>query len=237
MYNGILNQTQIDSFWDQGFILIPSFYSEEIVDSLHLSAISHFTKNPEFKHDQEFIQKSSTDVIPWFPQQTGNELFDDVQNHQSIDTITQSLMGPDWFSQDAMVMYSKPLSNGQAWHQDCPPENPNHFNLNRLVYTSDINDQTGGFIVVRPGTHKTCPISSGDLHEDFDDQVTLMPTKGSLILLHGHTWHRVTPTLNSPRLSINFRCIPKCVPSNITDICVYRNMRYQFSTQTVLSQQ
>jgi ectoine hydroxylase len=237
MHNTLLTPYQIKTFWEQGFLFIPSFYPDKVIDKLHLSGISHFTENPAFKHNQEFIKKSSTDVIPWFPQQTGNALFDDVQNHQSIIAITESLMGLDWSTQDAMVMYSKPGSNGQAWHQDCPPENPNHFNLNRLVYTSDITEQTGGFIVVRPRTHRVCPISSGDLHEDFVDQVVLKPTKGSLILLHGHTWHRVTHTLNSPRLSINFRCIPRCVPSNITDICVYRNMRYQFSTQTVLTQQ
>jgi hypothetical protein len=235
MVNGILNQSQIDSFWGQGYLHIPSFFSDEIVDKLHYSGISHFTKNPEFKHDKEFIHKSSTDVIPWFPQQEGNKLFDNIQKYKSMYTITNSLMGLGWSSQDAMVMYSKSGSNGQAWHQDCPPENPNHFNLNRLVYTSDINGQTGGIIVVRPKTHLTCPITSGGQQQDFDDQVLLKPNKGSLILLHGHTWHRVTPILNTPRLSINFRCIPNNVPNNITDICVYRNMRYQFSTQTVLS--
>lgn len=237
MLRRILNQTEVDNFWELGYLLIPDFYSDVLLSTLHQSAISHFTRNPEFKHEQAFILRSSTDVIPWFPQQLGIELFNEIQNHKSMYTVTQSLLGPDWRSQDAMVMYSKPESKGQAWHQDCPPENPSQFNLNRLVYTADINEKTGGFIVVRPRTHQNCPISLGDPQEDFSDQVVLKPTKGSLILLHGHTWHRVTPTLDTPRISINFRCTPNGAKSDITDVCVYRNMRYQFSTQTVLSQQ
>lgn len=136
-------------------------------------------------------------------------------------------------SQDSTLA---PHSKGQAWHQDCAPENPAHFNLNRLVYTHDITAQMGGQTVVMPGTHKRGLIPAGDPLADMDQQVVLELKKGTLLLLHGHTWHRVLPINDTPRVSSNFRSAPKGTPENITDICVYRNMRYQFSTSQVIEE-
>jgi hypothetical protein len=73
-------------------------------------------------------------------------------------------------------------------------------------------------------------LSYGDPVGEFDDQVVLRPKKGTLVLLHGHTWHRVLPITGSYRFSTNYRSAPKDTPDDITDICVYRNMRYRFST-------
>jgi ectoine hydroxylase len=59
-------------------------------------------------------------------------------------------------------------------------------------------------------------------------------TKGTMIFLHGHCWHRVMPVKSAYRISVNFRAVPLGVPEDITDICVYRNMRYKFSTAQIL---
>ena len=47
-----------------------------------------------------------------------------------------------------MVMFSKQGSKGQSWHQDCPPEDTSRFNLNRLVYSMDIDASIGGETLV-----------------------------------------------------------------------------------------
>jgi len=65
-------------------------------------------------------------------------------------------------------------------------------------------------------------------------QVTIAPRKGSLVLLHGHCWHRVLPVGSTSRVSTNYRATPAGTPGNVTDVCVYRNMRFQFSTQSVV---
>ena len=70
--------------------------------------------------------------------------------------------------------------------------------------------------------------------ENFSDQWVLSPTKGMLVLLHGHTWHRVRPVTGKYRVSTNYRSMPKGTPDDITDICVYRNMRYKFATSEVV---
>ena len=49
----------------------------------------------------------------------------------------------------------------------------------------------------------------------WTDQVVISPKKGTLLLLHGHTWHRVLPIHGSYRFSSNFRSAPKGTPEEI----------------------
>ena len=133
-----------------------------------------------------------------------------------------------------MTMFSKKGTKGQAWHQDCSPDVISQFNMNRLVYSSDITAEIGGQTVVIPGSHRRGELTIGDVDEEFSDQVVLSPSKGTLVLLHGHTWHRVKPVQGAYRVSTNYRSMPKGTPEDITDICVYRNMRYKFATNEVV---
>ena len=77
-----------------------------------------------------------------------------------------------------------------------------------------------------------------DLEGNFeeDKKVVLSPKKGSLVFLHGQCWHGVLPVTGDYRVSTNYRCAPKGTPENITDIGIYRNIRYQFSTEQVLEE-
>jgi hypothetical protein len=63
----------------------------------------------------------------------------------------------------------------------------------------------------------------------------LAPKKGDLVILHGHAWHRVLPAVQK-RTSVNFRAAPAGTTDGITDICVYRNMRYRFSTSEIVEE-
>lgn len=221
-------------FWRQGYLVLEDFFDAHLMDRYQRLILEHFGEHQQFLHDDTFLQKAQTEVIPWFPQRQGCTPFNQVEQDRRLRLLTQSLLGAGWQSHYSMVMFSKPGSKGQAWHQDCPPEDPSVFNLNRLVYTMDINAHTGGQVVIRPGTHLQGELTMGALHEDFADQVVLTPHKGTLVLLHGHTWHRITPIGEHFRVSTNYRCAPLGVPEDITDICVYRNMRYQFSSRKVL---
>jgi len=87
-----------------------------------------------------------------------------------------------------------------------------------------------------PGSHRMGLLPAGNPHEDLGGQRVLNPRKGTLVLLHGHTWHRVLPVTGAFRFSTNFRAAPSGTEANITDICVYRNMRYQFSTSRVVEE-
>lgn len=221
-------------FERDGFAVIEDFFDPGLMQAMAQLIREHFGDDPAFLHDDEFLEKSQTDVIPWFPQNEGVEAFDTVDEDSRLQELTRMILGAEWASQYCMVMFSKQGSSGQAWHQDCPPDDPRVFNLNRLVYTTDITDEIGGQTVVVPGSHKTGLLPAGDPVADFDEQIVLRPRQGTLVLLHGHTWHRVLPIKGPYRFSTNYRAAPADTPPDLTDICVYRNMRYQFSTSSII---
>ena len=225
----------LNEFERDGYLVIENFFRSSIMDNLDLLIRARFGRDPEFFHNDEFLDKSQTEVIPWFPQNEGVQEFDVIDIDERFAELSQAILGGDWKSQYCMVMWSKQGTSGQAWHQDCAPDDPTMFNLNRLVYTSDITDEIGGQTVVVPGSHKTGLLPVGDPAGDFEGQVVLRPKKGTLVLLHGHTWHRVLPIKGAHRFSTNYRAAPAGTPDDVTDVCVYRNMRYQFSTSKVVA--
>lgn len=225
-----------NTFWRQGYLVLEDFFAAQAMDSLQSLILGHYGLNPEYEHEAAFLSKSATQVIPWFPQRSGEQAFDEIEHSNDMRTLTKAILGKGWKSLYCMTMFSKKGTKGQAWHQDCPPDDPQQFNLNRLVYTMDINEQVGGELLVMPGSHRLGKLPAGEVNEDFSEQIILTPKKGTLVIIHGHTWHRVLPIKGAYRLSTNYRAVPQNTPEDITDICVYRNMLYQFSTSKVLEE-
>lgn len=231
-------------FWRNGYLVLEEFFDAELMDQLDHNIRKYFGDNPAFRHEKEFLSKSKTEVIPWFPQNPdladySEKLaapFDRLEQDQRLKLLTASLLGDNWNALYSMVMYSRKGTVGQAWHQDCPPDDGEKFNINRLVYTREISDDIGGQTVVMPGSHRMGELPAGEPHEDLEGQVILKPRRGTLVLLHGHTWHRVLPITGAFRFSTNYRVCPTGTPADITDICVYRNMRYSFSTNSVIEE-
>lgn len=231
-------------FWEQGYLVLENFFDESLMDGMDVCIREWFGDEPQFWHNEEFLKKSKTEVIPWFPQNPDlNEYdakkaapFDQLESDTRLASLTQALLGEDWSALYCMVMFSRKDTSGQSWHQDCSPDMPARYNLNRLVYTRDLSTDIGGQIVIMPGSHRRGVLPVGDPHEDLPGQVVLNPTKGTLVLLHGHTWHRVLPVTGTFRFSTNYRACPKDTPADITDICVYRNMRYSFATSSVIEE-
>lgn len=154
-----------NTFWEQGYLVIEDFFSNNTMDGLQNLILNHYGMDPAYEHDASFIAKSATEVIPWFPQQSGEQAFDEIEQCPNMFELTQAILGAGWQGLYCMTMFSK---------------------------------------------------------------------KGTLVIIHGHTWHRVLPIKGEYRLSTNYRAIPENTPESITDICVYRNMLYQFSTSKVL---
>lgn len=224
------------AFDTEGFVVLEDFFDDSIMDHLHKLIRDYFGRNPEYRHDLEFVEKSQAEVVPWFPQQDGKRDFDAIEHDERLQELTDAILGPGWRAQYCMVMFSKQGTAGQGWHQDCPPEDPGKHNLNRLVYTSEIGEDVGGQVVVVPGSHRRGELPAGDPAGEFEDQVVLRPRKGTLVILHGHTWHRVLPIKGPYRFSTNFRAAPAGTPDGITDVCVYRNMRYRFSDASIVEE-
>ncbi|MET1258103.1 phytanoyl-CoA dioxygenase family protein [Flagellimonas sp. DF-77] len=220
-------------FWEKGYVIFEGFFEAGLMDDYNDTILHHYGLNPEWEHTNEFISKSAVEVIPWFPYREGEGGFDGIDKDPEFNKITDAILKEGWDNLYCMMMFSKGGSKGQAWHQDCPPDDPKKYNLNRLVYTHDITERTGGEIVIMPEAHKAGILPVGKPHEDIEGQLVFRPKKGTVIFLHGHCFHRVMP-VKSDRISTNFRAVPKGTPEDITDICVYRNMMYKFSTSEVL---
>ena len=223
-------------FWKDGYYVIENFFAPEMMDSFNTLILQHFGLDPFWEHPDEFVKKSATEVVPWFPMREGVMDFEEIEKNSTFMELTETILGEDWSNLYCMSMFSKKGTKGQAWHQDCPPENANQFNLNRLVYTHDITREIGGQVIVVPGSHKKGVLPTGEPHADIEGQVVLTPKKGNIVFLHGHCWHRVLPVEGAYRISTNFRAMPKDTPEEITDIAVYRNIRYRFSTNEVIEE-
>ncbi len=225
-----------ETFSHDGYVVVEEFFADELMTHLDSVIRDYYGDSPDFWHNDEFLEKSYTEVVPWFPQREGIHDFDVIEQDERLRALSEAVLGLGWLAQYCMVMFSKQGTAGQAWHQDCPPEDAARHNLNRLVYTSDIRDEIGGQTVVVPGSHRRGELPAGDPSGEFHDQVVLRPKKGTLVMLHGHTWHRVLPITGSYRFSTNFRAAPAGTPEDITDVCVYRNMRYRFSDSRVIEE-
>jgi len=233
-----------EEFWQDGYLVLDNFFDSTLMAELDQNIRQHFGDDPEFWHEEEFLSRSKTEVIPWFPQNPdlpdfSPEMavpFNRLGSDEGLRQLTSTLLGEDWCPLYSMVMFSKKGTAGQAWHQDCAPDDAEKFNMNRLVYTRDLSSDIGGQTVVMPGSHRKGELPAGEPHEDLEGQVVLSPRKGTLILLHGHTWHRVLPITGAFRFSTNYRVCPAGTPADITDVCVYRNMRYRFSSNSVIEE-
>ena len=229
-------QEYAQQFWEQGYIAIENFFDEALMDELNDRILHHYGMSPDWEHTKEFLEKSATEVVPWFPFREGDGSFKPIEEDKRLKELTLSILGENWKSLYLMVMFSKKGTRGQAWHQDSPPEDGTKFNLNRLFYTHDITEATGGKTILVPGSHRKGVLPKGDPHEDLENQVVLAPKKGTLLILHGHAWHRVLPIKGEYRVSANARAIPAGTSEDITDIAVYRNIRYRFSTNEVIEE-
>lgn len=222
-------------FWEKGYVIFENFFPDDLMNRYQRIILDHFRLNSDWEHTSDYISKSENEVIPWFPYLENKPYFDDIDKNHTFNKITNAILDDSWENLYCMMMFSKAGSKGQAWHQDCPPENSKMYNLNRLVYTQDITEATGGEIVIMPEAHKAGVLPVGVPHEDIEGQIVFRPKKGTVIFLHGHCFHRVMP-VKSDRVSSNFRAVPLGVPKDITDICVYRNMRYKFSTAEIIEE-
>ena len=227
-------------FDEFGYVHLPAYFDTQLMDRVDRVCMDHFGLSPEWAHDDDFIRRSKAEIVPWFPQRNGTVeqavIFDEVDCYPDFAELTEALIGKGWTNLYSMAMFSKMGSSGQSWHQDCPPEDGRRHNLNRLIYASPIRAEIGGEVVLMPGSHRRGVLPVGDVAEDMEGQLVLRPGKGDLLFLHGHCWHKVMPVHGGYRYSLNHRAAPPGTPDDITDICVYRNMRYRFSTSEVIEE-
>ncbi len=218
-----------EQFDERGYVVIEGFLADHEIDQLNESLdVKYAQWQTEARQVAEKSDHDECDVLAWDPVLEGHPVFCELAASERLRLATAAVLGEDFHTQTSLIMFSIPHGRGQAWHQDCPPEEVGLFNLNRLLYPSDSNLENGAIVVV-PGSHKQGVIPPGGTQDSISGEVVLTPRAGTLVLLHGHVYHRVTPNLtDKPRNSVNFRALPAGVPDWVTCVAVYRNGRTRF---------
>ena len=215
-----------------GVVVLPDFLNEsELVPIRHELDAYYAPLAPRVEtihNGKGELGKYACDVIAWHALRENNEVFQALASQSRLAEITEITLGGGFSASDGMAMYSIGGGRGQAWHQDCPPGDNQGFNLNRLFYTDDVSLDDGAIVVV-PGSHRFGRIPPGGHQDPMEGELVLTPRAGTLVLLHGHVYHRVTPNLNmKPRVSVNFRAFPAGVSKDVNCIGVYRNGSVNF---------
>jgi hypothetical protein len=217
-------------------VILPGILSESQMIPLRRECVEYFrplqaTALAVNNGTNEKTSKFACDVIPWDAVSQGNAEFIRLNRDPMLRKVTELVIGPGFTEAGSLIMFSVAGGRGQAWHQDCPKTDGAGFNLNRLFYPEDISPADGAVVVV-PGSHRRGTIPPGGHQESIEGEIPLTPRAGTLILLHGQCYHRVTPNLNSkPRVSINLRAFPAGVSKDVTCIGVYRNGTVNFCAQ------
>lgn len=218
-------------FHRTGVVVFPGFFDANDLAPVNRELCAHHaTLTPTVGHA---AAEFACDIVPWDPCREGNRTFQRFRDSERLRLVTDAALGPGWTAPGSLVMYSVAGGRGQAWHQDCPADrgDARAFNLNRLIYTEDVALADGAIVFV-PGSHRAGRIPPGDHQEPMAGEVTLEPRAGTLVFLHGHVFHRVTPNRNhKPRVSVNFRAFPAGTPPSVTCIGVYRNGSVNFCDQ------
>ena len=217
-------------FLRDGFVVVEGLGSTALLTAVNAEIRRHYASQRGDGMHADF-QQFQTEVISWDPCHENNRTFCELRDMPRLQELTTDCLGAGWTASSSLVMLSPGGGKGQAWHQDCPPDNAQAFNLNRLFYTEHVSAADGAIVIV-PGSHRLGRIPPGESQESLPGELVLEPRAGTLVLLHGHVFHRVTPNrTGKPRLSVNFRAFPLGISPDICNVGIFRNTAYDFRAQ------
>ena len=101
----------MSNFQRDGFLVIEDFFCHELMVSLEKLIRSYFGDNPDFIHNDEFLDAAQTDVIPWFPQNEGVAAFDAIDGDPRLRNLTPSYSWR-WLAQP--VLHGHVFEKGQC---------------------------------------------------------------------------------------------------------------------------
>ena len=127
-------------FAEHGVVVVPGFLDREQVALLNREIDAHYGPLVRERFGIGAVSRAAIemdcDVIVWDPLGEEVEPFEVLAADPRLATLTRELIG-EFSAPGSLVMWSVGGGKGQAWHQDCPPDDPSQFNLNRLFYLQD----------------------------------------------------------------------------------------------------
>ena len=215
-----MSKEQLDSWNNDGYILIPDFVDEKFCDDMNeevLRIINEIDpKDSPFSHayagDGHIAiremkpsknAKSIEDEISKLFRIHSKGIFNDFIHKKLLGDILEDILGPDVDCFLSQFIFKNPGAWGQPWHQDS-----SYFPFDRepqvaaWLATSEATLENG-CLVVLPGSHKE------SLHEhlpderegsnygyteikdhDFTNEIPMTLEKGDLLLFHSFLMHK-----------------------------------------------
>ena len=64
-----------NTFEQNGYVVIENFFDDALMDHMDGVIRAYYGDDPDFWHNDEFLSKAQTEVVPWFPQRRGRKRF------------------------------------------------------------------------------------------------------------------------------------------------------------------
>jgi ectoine hydroxylase len=220
-------------FHKTGAAILPSFFSADELAPIIAAVDEHWKQSDKNAVVHKDFERFETYPMSWNPVTEKHPAFLSLLNHPDLDAATRAVLGSDYVQEVDLVMYTA-KGMGQAWHQDCPPENLKKFTVNRLIYVRDVDPAAGALVYV-PGSHLMGRIPAGGNQDPIAGEMHVTPKAGTLAFLNSLCFHRVTANqLDTPRVSINFRVRPPGVEAGYDKVAAFRGGEYDFAKQKAL---
>ncbi len=222
-------------FMELGAVILPGFFDARRLKPIVAAVDEHWKQSDKSPLRHSDFDRFETYPTAWGPVAEANPLFLTLRDDPDLVALTRAAIGSDFTHGVDLVMYTG-KGKGQAWHQDCPPDDLSKFTVNRLIYVRDVDPAQGALVYV-PGSHKFGRIPPGGNQDPMPGEVHLSPRAGTVAIMNSLCYHRVTANqLNEPRVSINFRVQPPNVAQDYDKVAAFRGGTYDFRTEKVLDQ-
>jgi hypothetical protein len=219
----------VETFWRDGIVILEQFYEPRIMTELALAFEQLVNSDPSrpFGGGPDYARLRETRVRVW----PGKDvpLCEQVMTDSRLDVITKSICGDDMLRLGISI-FSTPRGCGQAWHQDSSGHRPEHFELNRIVFPSNVAAEQGELHFV-PGSHTGPDLPPGGNYDPLPGERSVAPKAGTLVLMHTRCFHRVgINQTDKPRTQCNSRTRPAGAPDGLTGLPVFRTGKWNFVT-------
>lgn len=209
MMSKTISETDVRSYEDNGFLLVPGLVSPDQVQALRADAL-HICRGG-YPHDKlETMPASTTDDEALrnfhcihFPHKISPLMKQTGVCHEGIAHVLAKIIGPDVKCMQSMLFIKPPGFQGQAWHQDEIYIPTRDQSLTGAWIALDDATIENGCLYVMPGSHKGIlydqrPHENPDEFDmaaesfGFDDSVEI-PVEvktGDVVFFNGYLLHR-----------------------------------------------
>jgi phytanoyl-CoA hydroxylase len=216
-----LNNSQIELYKKEGFIVVENLVSPEILEQLkeRISEYTHGGRDheniriqlePKVKRGDLSVCHLGDAIRKIDGLVEGDDLFNKLGSHENIVSVIEQILGPDLkMFRNAMLLKPPLVGSAKGMHQDSPYWPIAPMDLCSCWFPLDDATLENGCMGVIPGAHKLGELPHINITDDFVvdkdqynmDDVVFKPMKAG----SGLFFHSLLPHYTAPNLSKNWR--------------------------------